>query len=497
MLATCHPRSSAPPVAGRPGRALALASLGFFLITLDILIVNLALTRIGRDLGGSISGLQWVIDAYTLMFASLLLFAGNLSDRVGPKRAVGWGIAGFLMASIGCAAAPNLGVLIAARVVQGSAAAVMLPATMALVREAYQGPGERARALGVWAVGGAVAGAIGAALGGVLTSLDWRLVFAINLPVCVLMLVLLRSVKRSPVRPTPFDWAGQVAALATLGGLVFGLIEGGSLGFETPVVIGAFVVGGAALVVFLLIQARSPHPMMPLPLFRPRGMRIALLVGFAFMVSNFGTVFVNSLFLQQHLGLSPLAAGLVILPSSAFSITGNLVSGLFTNRYGAKVPVVFGLLSMVAGLALLVLLAPLGWPWSVTIGTIFTGAGGSVAMPQVTSVVLAGVPAERAGTASAVFNTFRQVGGAVAIAVFGVLVADRAHFVEGLQTSFVIAGALILAAAIAATFIRSPREDSPPPKARSSLTRRQKDEAVGFPGRVDRSEKVRTCRCCV
>lgn len=448
------------PATGRPGRALAVASLGFFLITLDILIVNLALPRIGRDLGGSTSALQWVIDAYTLMFASLLLFAGNLSDRVGPRRAVGWGVAGFLVASIACAAAPNLGVLIAARVVQGSAAAVMLPASMALIREAYHDPSARAHALGVWAVGGAVAGAVGAALGGVLTSIDWRLVFAMNPPVCVAMLVLLRSVRRSPARPTPFDWPGQVAALATLCGLVFGLIEGGSLGFATPVVIVAFVVSGAGLVLFLLIQARSPHPMMPLPLFRPRGMRIALLVGFAFMVGNFGTVFVNSLFLQEHLGLSPLAAGLVILPSAAFSITGNLISGSLTNRYGAKVPVVLGLLSMVVGLILLILLAPLGWPWSVTIGTIFTGAGGSVSMPQVTSVVLASVPAERAGTASAVFNTFRQVGGAVAIAVFGVLIADRAHFVVGLQVSFVIAGTLILAAALAATFIRSPKPRS-------------------------------------
>jgi DHA2 family methylenomycin A resistance protein-like MFS transporter len=446
------------PATGGAGRTLALASLGFFLITLDILIVNLALTRIGRDLGGSTSGLQWVVDAYTLMFASLLLFAGNLSDRVGPKRAVGWGIVGFLVASIACAAAPSLGVLIAARVVQGSAAAVMLPASMALIREAYQDPRARAQALGVWAVGGAVAGAVGAALGGVLTSVDWRLVFAINLPVCVAMLVLLRSVKRSPVRPTPFDWPGQIAALATLGGLVFGLIEGGSLGFTAPVVIAALVVGAAGLVVFLLIQARSQHPMMPLPLFRPRGMRIALLVGFAFMVGNFGTVFVNSLFLQQHLGLSPLAAGLVILPSAAFGIAGNLISGSLTNRFGAKVPVVFGLLSMVVGLILLILLAPLGWPWSVTIGTIFTGAGGSVAMPQVTSIVLASVPAEWAGTASAVFNTFRQVGGAVAIAVFGILIAGRGDFVAGLQISFVVAAALILAAAIAATFIHPQRE---------------------------------------
>ena len=165
----------------RPRLTLFIASLGFFLITLDILIVSVALASIGRDLGGGTSGLQWVVDAYTLTFAALLLFAGNHSDRIGAKRALGWGIAGFLVASIGCAVAPSIGVLIAARVVQGSAAAITLPASMALIREAYQDPRERAHALGIWAVGGAVAGAAG------------------------------------PV----------------LGGLVFGLIEGGSLGFAS------------------------------------------------------------------------------------------------------------------------------------------------------------------------------------------------------------------------------------------------------------------------
>lgn len=445
----------------RARRTLLLASLGFFLITLDILIVNVALTRIGREFGGSTSGLQWVIDAYTLLFASLLLFAGNLSDRIGAKRAFGVGIAGFLVASVACAVAPSLGVLIAARAVQGAAAAVMLPASMALIREAYPGAQERARALGIWAVGGAVAGAVGPVLGGALTTLDWRLVFAINLPVCAVMMLLLRAVAPSEARPTPFDWAGQVAALLALGGLVFGLIEGGAIGFGAPVVVVAFAVGAAGVAAFLRVQSRVRHPMMPLPLLRPRGMRIALVVGFAFMVGNFGTVFVNSLYLQQHLGLSPLLAGLVFLPSAAFAVAGNIVSGTLANRFGARVPVVSGLLTMVVGLVVLIATAPLGAPWGVLVGSIFTGAGGSVAMPPVTSVVLASVPAERSGTASAVFNTFRQVGGAVAIAVFGVLIADRTHFVSGMQTSFVVAGAVILAAAIAAGFIR-PAADATP-----------------------------------
>ncbi|WP_248704782.1 MFS transporter [Curtobacterium sp. MWU13-2055] len=453
------PTTADVPTDRGPHRAarltLVLASLGFFLITLDILIVNVALTTIGRELGGSTSGLQWVIDAYTLLFASLLLFAGNLSERIGAKRAIGWGIAGFLVASVACALAPSLGALIAARAVQGAAAAVMLPASMALIREAFPDARERAHALGIWAVGGAVAGAVGPILGGALTTLDWRLVFAINLPVCAAMLVMLARVAPSPRRPARFDPAGQVLALLALAGLVFGLIEGGATGFDRWYVVVALVLAAVAVAGFLLVQAHGRNPMMPLDLFRSGGMRIALGVGFAFMVGNFGSVFVLSLYLQQHLGLSPLAAGLVFLPSAAFSIVGNVVSGTLVNRFGARVPVVAGLTTMAIGLVVMIVLAPYDSVVAVAVCTILTGAGGSVAMPPATSVVLASVPAERSGTASAVFNTFRQVGGAVAIAVFGAFLADRSQFVVGTQTSFVVAAVVLLVAALAATRIRT------------------------------------------
>jgi DHA2 family methylenomycin A resistance protein-like MFS transporter len=433
-----------------------LGSLGFFLITLDILIVNVALTRIGRELGGGTAGQQWVIDGYTLTFASLLLFAGNLADRVGAKRAVGAGVLLFLLASIACALAPSIGALIAARVVQGAGAAVMLPASMALIREAFPDPRKRAHALGIWAVGGAVAGAAGPLLGGLLTTIDWRLVFGINIPACAVILVLIARVLPSPTRPRAFDWAGQVLSVLALTALMYGLITGGHDGFASPDVVAALLIAAASLAGFVLVQARVRHPMLPLELLRPRGMRIALVVGFAFMVSNFGTVFVNSLYLQQHLGLEPLLAGLVFLPSAAFSIVGNIVSGTLANRFGTRMPIVGGLATMVVGLIGMVVVAPLGNPLLIAPCLILTGAGGSVAMPPVTSLVLASVAPAQSGTASAVFNTFRQVGGAVAIAVFGALLADPAHFVAGMRTSFVVAGALLVVAVLAA--LRVPRE---------------------------------------
>ncbi|MWV47783.1 DHA2 family efflux MFS transporter permease subunit [Rathayibacter sp. VKM Ac-2803] len=443
------------PAAGRRRLTLLLCSSGFFLITLDILIVNVALTAIGRDLGGDTVALQWTIDSYTLVFAALLLLAGNLSERLGAKRAFRSGIVLFAVASIACALAPSIELLITARAVQGAGAAVMLPASMALIREAYADDRERTRALGVWAVGGAVATAVGPVLGGALTTGDWRLVFAINLPVCVLMLVLLRAVGRSPVATSPFDWAGQLASLVGLTALVFGLIEGGAVGFTSPLVLTSLSTAVAAIVLFLVIQARVQHPMMPLDLFRSSGMRISLGVGFAFMVSNFGTVFVLSLFLQQQLGLPPLLAGLVFLPGAGFSILGNIASGALANRFGTRVPIVSGLLLMALGLVLAVVTAPLASPVLVGAAVCLTGLGGAVTMPPVTSVVLSSVPPARAGTASAVFNTFRQVGGAVAIAVFGAFIADRASFVPGLQLSLTVAAVLIVGAAVASLFLRT------------------------------------------
>jgi DHA2 family methylenomycin A resistance protein-like MFS transporter len=441
--------------AARASVVLAIASMGFFLITLDISIVNVALASIRHDLGGGTTTQQWVIDGYTLPFAALLLCAGNVSDRIGAKKALGIGIAVFAIASTGCGVAPTGAALIAARALQGAGAAVMLPSSMALIREAFPDPRLRARALGVWAVGGAVAGLVGQPLGGLLTTLDWRWVFGINIPVCIGMLVLLTVIAPSPTRPKPFDWLGQTLAVLGLTALVYGLIEGGHTGFTAVPVLAALITAAVSLAAFVLVQAKTPHPMMPLELFHARGFRLALPVGFAFMVGNFGNVFIVSLYLQQELGLTPLHAGFAFLPSAFFAIAGNLTSGPITNRFGPRVPIVAGQLSMVAGLLALLATASLRAPLITALCIIPVGAGGSLAMPPVTGVVLDGVTPELAGTASAVFNTFRQVGGAVAIAVFGALIADPHTFITGMRISLGTAAALLLATAVTSLAIRS------------------------------------------
>ena len=434
---------------------LAIGSLGFFLITLDISIVNVALPAITRELGGGTPGQQWTIDGYTLLFAALLLFAGNLADRIGAKKALGLGITTFTLASAACASAPSIGVLVASRCLQGAGAAVLLPASMALIREAFPDSRRRARALGVWAVGGAVAALVGQPLGGLLTTADWRLVFTVNLPVGAGMALFLLTVTASPTRPARFDWPGQILAIVALAGLVYGLIEGGHTGYDSPQVIVTLVAAAVAIVAFVIVQARTDHPMMPLTLFRSKSFRIALSVGFAFMVGNYGNVFTTSLFLQQYLGLTPLHAGLVYIPSAVFAITGNLTSGPITNRFGPRVPVVAGQALMVLGLSALLATVHLRSVVLVALCVIPIGAGGSLAMPAVTGVVLDGVDPGLAGTASAVFNTFRQVGGAVAIAVFGSLIAGSPTFLPGMRASLAVAASLLLGTALLSLQVRT------------------------------------------
>lgn len=225
-VASNRPSASADTTAGRPRTAngarwaLAAALLGFFVMTLDALIVNVALPDIGRGFGGGMTGLQWVVDGYTLMFAALLLSAGSVTDRLGARQAFGAGLVVFTVASAACGFAPSLGVLLAARLVQGAGATVIMPASLALIREAFPDPARRARAISVWAMGGAVGAAAGPVLGGVLSQLSWRMIFFVNLPVGVLALFLLARTVRSPRQgDAPFDRTGQIAAVAAMGGL--------------------------------------------------------------------------------------------------------------------------------------------------------------------------------------------------------------------------------------------------------------------------------------
>jgi EmrB/QacA subfamily drug resistance transporter len=437
------------------GFTLAAAVLGFFVITLDAVVVNVALPAIRSELGGGITGLQWVVDGYTLMFAALLLSAGALSDRIGARRAFGVGLVVFVAASVACGLAPTIGVLIAARFVHGAAAAVMMPSSMALIGQAYSDPVKRARAVAMWAMGGAVASSSGPVLGGFLTLVSWPLIFFINVPVGAVALLLLARTARSPHRKVPFDWVGQITAVLAMGGLTYGAIQAGAEGFGAARVVTAFLVAAVALATFLVAQARGAHPMVPLDLFRSRTVAVAVAVGFAFIVGYYGLPFVMSLYLQQLRGLSSLATGVAFLPMMLIGAFLTPFSARIAEKLGARMLITSGLVLITAGLVVLAVVPSSTPVWVLAVLMVLVGLAGPLVMPPVTAVLLDSAPAHRAGTASGVFNTSRQVGGALAVAVFGALLADQATFLHGLRTSLLIAAAVAIAAAAASLLLQT------------------------------------------
>jgi MFS transporter, DHA2 family, methylenomycin A resistance protein len=433
--------------------ALTAALLGFFTVTLDAVVVNVTLPSIRNDLGGGVAGLQWVVDGYTLMFAALLLSAGSLSDRLGAKRAFGGGLVVFVLASIGCGLASTLAVLVVARFMQGTAAAAMMPASMALIRQGYPDARARGRAVGIWAMGGAVASSSGPVLGGVLNLIDWRLIFFINVPAGVAAMLLLTRTTPSTPRPAPFDVVGQLTGVLGTSALTFAAIEAGSHGFTDPTVITAFAVAVAALTSFVRTQQLVAHPMMPLDLFRSRTVVTTVVSGFAFMVGYYGLPFVISLFLQQYRGLSALATGVVFLPMMLIGLVLTPFSARLGERIGRKTLIVAGLLLMTAGLVAVGLQPAAESLWLLAALMVLVGLGGPTVSPPATAVLLDAVSHEQAGVASGVFNTSRQLGGALAVAVFGGLLTNPATLISGMHTSLLIAAGVLACAAVLALFL--------------------------------------------
>jgi MFS transporter, DHA2 family, methylenomycin A resistance protein len=447
---TTRPSAGVAPSTRSAVSTLLAALLGFFVVTLDAVVVNVALPDVRADLGGGIAGLQWVVDGYTLMFAAFLLSSGAVTDRIGARRAFGLGVVVFVLASVACGFAPGLGSLVTFRFVQGSAAAVVMPSSMALIAQAYPDPARRARAVAVWAMGGAVASSAGPVLGGLLALASWRWIFLVNVPVGALAMVLLTRVARSQQHRVPFDWAGQAIGVVAMAALVYGSIEAGQVGFASTQVVAAFVLAVLALAAFVVVQARLAHPMVPLDLFRSRIVVTAVVVGFAFMVGYYGMPFVMSLFLQQQRGLSALDTGIAFLPMMLVGLVLTTLVPRVVERVGPQVVVVTGLGLMIAGLLTLALLAPTGASVGVlTALMVLVGLGGPTVIPPVIAVLLNAVPGRRAGTASGVLNTSRQLGGALAVAVFGALLGVPQGFEAGMRASLLLAAAVVAVAALA------------------------------------------------
>jgi MFS transporter, DHA2 family, methylenomycin A resistance protein len=425
--------------------ALVVAMLGFFVVALDAQIVNVALPSIRQDLGGGLAGLQWIVTGYTLMFSTLLLFAGTLADRIGARRVYGIGMSLFVAASLVCGLAPTLGLLIAGRVVQGIGAALITPTSLALIRAGYSDEVARGRAIAYWALGGSVAAAAGPVVGGLLTQVEWRLIFFVNLPVGAAALLVLARVTRSATRPARFDWIGQVTAVLALGGLTFGIIEGGSSGFGAPYVIAAFVVAVIAAVGFVVSQQRGSSPMVPLSLFRSRSMTTGLGAAFVTMAAFYGVVFLQSLYFQEERGLSPLETGLLFLPMTGMVAVLNPLVARVMERVGVIITTIVGIVVMLTGLVGLSLLSTSTPVWVVSLVMVPIGVGGSFTVPPLTALLLNQVSPDRAGLASGLLNTGRQLGGSLGVAVFGAVVATEASIISGARLDLrVTAGLLVV-----------------------------------------------------
>jgi DHA2 family methylenomycin A resistance protein-like MFS transporter len=428
--------------------------LGWIVITLDGSALNLALPRIAEDLNAHASGISWVVDAYTLPLASLLLLGGSLGDRLGAERLFRIGAVGFAAASVACALSPSTGLLIACRTAQGVFAALLLPMVLALVGKSFNDPGQRSSAVNLMTVFGGAGMAIGPFLGGLLTdTAGWRAVFWLTAPIAIAAAALVGAADHPRTRQNrpSFDLAGQLIGTAGLVAVVAGLIEAGR--GTSPALTWALLVAGVALLaVFVLVEHRSPAPMMPLSVFRSPGFTGATVGGFAFQFGAYGLQFFLALYLQAAWGVSALTGGLLLAP---FAV-GIVASSVFANPYlltrGTRQMILAGSAAAAAGTLLLLTATTAERWWVLVIAEFIIGAGTGIYSTALNKTASTSLGADSAGLASGIYNTARQVGQSVGIAILGALAA-----LADSRTGFIAAIVLITccAAAIAATELRA------------------------------------------
>ncbi|MEN5064515.1 MFS transporter [Achromobacter aegrifaciens] len=424
-------------------RALVLAvNLGSFITILDISIVNVALPTMQAALRIDMAGLQWVVDAYALFLSAFMLSAGPLGDRYGRKRSWLAGVLLFTAGSALCGLADNLTALLIGRAVQGVAGALLVPGALSLLTQAFPDPKERAQAIGIWASCNAISLIVGPMLGGVLVAhFNWQSIFLINLPVGALAIALGAWSITESAHPehAAFDPAGQALSVLWLGALTYGLIAAGEHGWAAPQATVALAIAAAGLLAFLWVEHRAARPILPLGLFRDAGFAITNFASFVLGFSAYSSLFFFSLYLQHVQGLSPLATGWQLAPQFAAAGLVSLVFGRLNLRFGLP-------RLMIAGFAFIGL-AMLGMtrfeahtPYLVS-GSLLVllGLGTGLAVPSTSMAVMATVPRERSGMASATMNALRQTGMTIGIALLGALMSGRA--IEALTASLAQRGA--------------------------------------------------------
>ncbi|MFD8479690.1 MFS transporter [Kitasatospora sp. NPDC059673] len=408
-------------------QALATLCVTMFMAMLDNVIVNIALPRIGRDLDAGISGLQWVAEGYSLVYAALLLTGGTLGDRFGRTRVFRLGLALFTVGSAAAALAGDIGVLVAARMLQGVGAALLTPGSLAILGQVFTDEKERARAIGLWSGVSALGLSIGPVIGGpMVDAFGWASVFWINVPVGLLALVLaFRVLPAIAPRERRIDLTGLALSAAGLGALVYGLIEGPGRGWTDPVVLGCGAAAVALLTVFVLVELRAAEPMLELRLFRDRVLAGAQLSGLMVSFGMFGALFFLPLMLQGVMRWSPTDAGYAGLPMTAVIMLAAPFSGRLTARHGTRLPLVLGISLCAVGLGGLSLYDGHAHYWSYVWTLVVLGFGMGLTFTPVSIAVLQRVAPAQTGMASATINTLRELGGVLGIAVLGAVLTNR------------------------------------------------------------------------
>ncbi|SDC77903.1 DHA2 family efflux MFS transporter permease subunit [Paraburkholderia lycopersici] len=432
--------------------ALFATSLGFVIICLDVTVVNVALERIRDGLAIDSTALEWVVNAYTLAFASLLLSAGALSDRFGARRIFVAGFTVFTFASVACGLSGGATMLIASRVLQGVGAALCVPSSLALLGAAFPEPHARAKAVSIWAGTAALALGAGPLVGGVLVDrFGWSAIFLINMPIGIAGIWLTVAHAPDTVRHAArrLDLAGQTLAVITLATLTYAVVESGRRGWTSAIVTTGFAVAVVTGALFIAVEARHAQPLLPLKLFRNAVVNVSAVTGLSLNFGYYGLMFAMSLFFQSARHDTPLETGLAFLPMTAVVTVANVVSGKLTARFGFRLPMAFGQSLAALGYLSLVFVHADSSALAIALPLLTVGVGVALAVPSINTAVLAHVGPSCVGIASGVLNTARQIGGVVGVGVFGSLVRPELNnLAEGLHVAAILAAVVTLSSLI-------------------------------------------------
>jgi EmrB/QacA subfamily drug resistance transporter len=426
MEASTLDRPAAAPDRRRRLLILGICSTSLLIVGLDATIVNVALPAVQHSFHCTPAGLQWTVDAYTLVLAGLLMLAGSTADRLGRRRVFSAGLTLFSVGSLLCAVAPSLGLLVASRVVQAIGGAMLSPVAMSIVRNVFEDPRERARAIGAFAAMFGISMALGPVLGGTLVSaISWRAVFVVNLPIALGAIVLTTRFvpeSRAP-RPRRVDAVGQVLVIAALAAVTYAVIEGGRVGFGRARVVILATVALACVVALVHYELHRREPLLEMRFFTSAPFAGAAAIAVCLSAALGGFLFMNTLYLQDVRGLSPVHAGLYMLPTATMMIIFAPVSGRLVGRFGARPSLVAGGLAVMASGLMLTGLAPDSpAPFLLGAYAVF-GFGFALVSPPIANTAVSGMPAAQAGVAAAVATTSRQVGLTLGVAALGAVTA--------------------------------------------------------------------------